>query len=200
MGGVAVESEAAAPPTLAELIASRGALGPQWPAGTVVDQHGSRRLTIVTCVKPLAIVVTIDADRRGTVFVDEEASAAFSLHDRSATTLRQVHREMSEFFHRHGIREVVLRTRSGGGHYSPDPQHTKIEALLQLMPSIKLWFVDALAGSSWIDNHRFDFPPALSLELGQRFDNAKLVALGMAMYIDHRRDEAGGLLFDGEAD
>ena len=37
-------------------------------------------------------------------------------------------------------------------------------------------------------------------ELGQRFDNAKLVALGMAMYIDHRRDEAGGLLFDGEAD
>jgi hypothetical protein len=128
-------------------------------------------------------LVLITLDRCGDQFqVDPRRSAHFVLRDERQESLRELHDELCHFATYAGIETVVLRMTARAARYQPGSYVRRMEAALELVPSVSVERVSDLSLRAW-SNGRADELPASNPDLSataQRLHDAATAAARLA--------------------
>ena len=127
-------------------------------------------------------LVLITLDRCGERFqIDTRRSAHFVLRDERQESLRELHDELSHFATYAGIDTVVLRMTARAARYQPGSYVRRMEAALELVPSVTVERVSDQSLRAW--RMRADELPAPNPDLSasaQRLHDAATAAARLA--------------------
>lgn len=157
-------------------------------AKPVADPYGC--ITAALISKPVLFLISVDRAGTARASVDMRKSRSFELADRSAGALRSLHTSISRFVASAHIDHVFMRISSDGGDYAPHPWHSKIEAALQLVESLKVSFVNTQSIRAWAGREALDLPAFQPLLPGARWRDPQVRCLETALFAVAKGSEA----------
>lgn len=133
--------------------------------------------------KPYLAAITLRSRANGMWVVDARRSRCLRLMDRSASAIRLLSRQISNFTSKAQIDGIVLRVGAPDGERTGSGLNFKTEAALQLTSGLEVRFVHTNRVRAWVNKLTDDLPELPDFGLPRNRQGFQVNALETALYV-----------------